>query len=43
MNYEAEQIKQKIENGNFIENNGRIMRMLNIMSGEFKYWANQRK
>lgn len=36
MNYEAEQIKQKIENGNFIENNGRIMRMLDIMSGEFK-------
>ena len=36
MNYEAEQIKQKIENGNFIENNGRILRMLDIMSGEFK-------
>ncbi len=36
MNYEAEQIRQKIENGNFIENNGRILRMLNIMSGEFK-------
>ncbi|MCM1227494.1 MAG: hypothetical protein NC320_08755 [Clostridium sp.] len=36
MNHEAEKIKQEIENGNFIENNGRIMRMLDIMSGEFK-------
>lgn len=36
MNYEAEKIKQKIENGNFIKNNGRILKMLNVMSGEFK-------
>lgn len=36
MNYEAEQIRQKIENGNFIENNGRILKMLNVMSGGYK-------
>ena len=36
MNYDAEQIRQKIENGNFIENNGRILQMLNVLSGEFK-------
>lgn len=36
MNYDAEQIRQKIENGNFIENNGRILQMLSVMSGEFK-------
>lgn len=36
MNYEAENLRQKIENGNFIKNNGRILQMLNVMTGEFK-------
>ena len=36
MNYEAEKLKQEIENGNFFINNGRILQMLNVLSGGFK-------
>lgn len=36
MNYDAEKLKLKIENGNFFANNGRILQMLNILTGDFK-------
>ncbi|MGN0613027.1 MAG: hypothetical protein ACI4JB_03925 [Porcipelethomonas sp.] len=36
MNYESEKLKQEIENGNFFVNNGRILQMLNVLSGGFK-------
>ncbi|MCU6720431.1 type VI secretion protein [Porcipelethomonas ammoniilytica] len=36
MNYEADKLKQEIENGNFFVNNGRILQMLNILAGDFK-------
>lgn len=36
MNYETEKLKQEIENGNFFVNNGRILQMLNVLSGGFK-------
>lgn len=36
MNYETEKLKQEIENGNFFNNNGRILQMLNVLSGDFK-------
>lgn len=36
MNYETKKLKQEIENGNFFINNGRILQMLNVLSGGFK-------
>ena len=34
--YESEKIRQKIENGNFISNNGRILQMLDVLTGDYK-------
>ena len=36
MNYEADKLKQEIENGNFFVNNGRILQMLNILAVDVK-------
>ena len=36
MNYESEKLKRDIENGNFFVNNGRILQLLNVISGDFK-------
>lgn len=36
MNPEAEKIRQRIENGSFCKNNGRILQMLNVLAGGFK-------
>lgn len=36
MNYEAEKMKQQIENGNFFVNNGRILQLLDVLTGDFK-------
>lgn len=36
MNYEAEKLKQEIENGNFFVNNGRVLQLLNLLTGGFK-------
>lgn len=36
MNYESEKLKRDIENGNFFANNGRILQLLNVISGDFK-------
>ena len=34
--YESEKIRQKMENGNFISNNGRILQMLDVLTGDYK-------
>lgn len=36
MNYEAEKLKLEIENGNFFLNNGRVLHLLNLLTGDFK-------
>ncbi len=36
MDYEAKKLKRDIENGNFFINNGRILQLLNVISGDFK-------
>lgn len=36
MNTEEIMIRQKIENGSFCKNNGRILQMLNVLAGGFK-------
>lgn len=36
MNYETEKIKRDIENGNFFVNNGRVLQLLNVISGDYK-------
>lgn len=36
MNYESEKIKRDIENGNFFANNGRVLQLLNVISGDYK-------
>lgn len=33
---EATKLRQRIENGNFIANNGRVLQLLNVLTGDFK-------
>ncbi len=36
MRYEAEKLRREIENGNFFVNNGRVLQLLNLLTGDYK-------